>query len=180
VDIIPAGLKEADFPSRVVIDSFVYSSTLNKELRLASFGEFDGWNTAPNPPLARDLQRQAGRMYPSLKQALRSADTADAGGQTVAALPKGMEIRTGLRPFVCDGRLLLGKIPEYDNLHVNVGPGFNGWKVASGAAKVLAADITGDSSALPDTFETSMLSPEGRIKYSPWFCRLVDLFTYNY
>ena len=55
-----------------------------------------------------------------------------------------------------------------------------GWKVASGAAKVLAADITGDSSALPDTFETSMLSPEGRIKYSPWFCRLVDLFTYNY
>jgi glycine/D-amino acid oxidase-like deaminating enzyme len=119
VDFAAAGLRETDFPSRVVVDTFMYSSTLNKELRIASFGEFDGWDTDANPSVVKDLKEQAGRMYPSLKETLAKHDDNE-------ALPKGMEIRTGLRPFVCDGRLLLGRIPQYRNLYVNVGPGFNG------------------------------------------------------
>jgi hypothetical protein len=99
VDLETAGLREDAFPSRVVVDTFMYSSTLNKQLRVASFGEFDGWNTGVNPPVAKDLKEQAGRMYPSLNEAL-TAGTKEQGEQQGAVMPKGMEIRTGLRPFV--------------------------------------------------------------------------------
>lgn len=172
VDIDKAGLNKADFPGRVIRDEYIYTSTLNGELRVASFGEFDGWNTELNPRLAKELKIQAGRLFPTLSDLLKSSSSDDN-----TKVPYGMEIRTGLRPFVCDGRLLLGKIAEYNNLHVNVGPGFNGWKVATGAAKVLASDITGDTSELPGTFETSILSPKDRIKHSPIFCRIAEFFS---
>ena len=126
VDFLPSGLQEADFPSRVLIDTFLYSSTLNKQLRVACFGEFDGWDTRPTPCLSQDLLEQAGRMFPSLQQALAAAPTQTQTQTQAMSLPKGMEIRTGLRPFVSDGRLLVGRVPEYHNLSVNVGPGFNG------------------------------------------------------
>ena len=70
-DFSQVGLKEADFPSRVIRDEFIYTSTLNNELRIASFGEFDGWNTELNPPITEDLKTQAGRMFPPLNDAIR-------------------------------------------------------------------------------------------------------------
>jgi glycine/D-amino acid oxidase-like deaminating enzyme len=165
VNMDSAGLNESDFPSRVITDSIMYTSTLNKELRIASFGEFDGWDTDADPSVVSELKEQACRMYPRMRGAVASSEG---------------DVRTGLRPFVSDGRLLLGKIPQYHNLYVNVGPGFNGWKVATGAAKVLVADITGDSSDIPNSFDAGILSPENRIVYSPWFCHLTNFLVYNY
>lgn len=134
MDLVSAGLREHDFPSRVVVDSFTYTSVLNKKLRVASFCEWDGWNTSGNPSTVKDLKQQVGRLFPPLRDAMllaTSSPTTGSDGGTPAvttewALPKGMQIRTGLRPFVFDGRLILGKIPQYQNLYVNVGPGFTG------------------------------------------------------
>lgn len=93
---------------------------------MSSFGELDGWNTSPSAKIARELKKQAGRMYPALHQLLESSSSSLEGGKNAAALSAGMELRTGLRPFVSDGRLLVGRVHGYNNLSVNVGPGFNG------------------------------------------------------
>jgi glycine/D-amino acid oxidase-like deaminating enzyme len=126
VNLDRAGLKASDFPCRTIVDNFMSSTTLNKEIRIASFGEFNGWSTALNPPVVRDLKLQAGRMYPSLQKQLQAGLVGNNNEENNKALPKGIEVKTGLRPFVSDGRLITGKIHEYHNLHVNVGPGFNG------------------------------------------------------
>lgn len=176
VNLDEAGLKASDFPSRIVVDDFMFSTTINKEVRLASIGEFAGWSTDPDPSVTLDLKRQVCRMYPSLSVVLSSNNDIE----NVQQMPKGISIKTGLRPFVNDGRLLTGRISAYNNLLVNVGPGFNGWKVATGAAKVLEASVSGDTKDLPSTFDPTILSPEDRVVMSPMFCKLVDILTYNY
>ena len=58
--------------------------------------------------------------------------------------------RCGLRPYSADGIILLGKVSGFQNLSLNVGPGFNGWKIRVGAAEVLAAGLEGlDAEQLP-------------------------------
>ena len=51
--------------------------------------------------------------------------------------------RCGLRPYSADGIILLGRVSGLSNLSLNVGPGFNGWKISVGAAEVLAAGLEG-------------------------------------
>ena len=51
--------------------------------------------------------------------------------------------RCGLRPYSADGIILLGRVSGFENLSLNVGPGFNGWKINVGAAEVLAAGLEG-------------------------------------
>ena len=79
--------------------------------------------------------------------------------------------RCGLRPYSADGIILLGRIETITNLSVNVGPGFNGWKISIGAADVLG-NILSNKHNESYSFEKEKLSPKGRIVYSPLWCLL--------
>ena len=122
-DIKSTGLKKTDFPQRIIQDGYIFTSTLNDELRVASFGEFNGWNIELNPSIVQELFTQAGRIFPTLGNALKVEGD---NNFDLPKVPEGMEVKTGLRPFVSDGRLLIGRISKYSNLYVNAGPGFNG------------------------------------------------------
>merc|ERR1711862_781337 len=44
----------------------------------------------------------------------------------------------GLRPYSADEMPLVGRIPGFDNVFLNSGPGHTGWKCSAGFATVLA------------------------------------------
>ena len=57
---------------------------------------------------------------------------------------------------------MLGRVSEFNNLSLNVGPGFNGWKISAGAAEVLVAGLEGlDIEQLPD--QVGSLLPGERV-----------------
>ena len=71
-------------------------------------------------------------------------------------------MRCGLRPYSADGIILLGRVENTANLSLNVGPGFNGWKICLGAAATLNKEDTSLFS-----FDCSKLAPSNRVKSSP-------------
>ncbi|CAM9429467.1 unnamed protein product [Phaeothamnion confervicola] len=123
---------ERELPQRIVFDKYTYSSRLGDEVRVTSVGEFCGWKTRPDADVDAAFRHQAKLHMPQLSQFLDATPT-----------------RCGLRPFAADGILLVGRIPQLANLSVNVGPGFNGWKVAIGAGRVLANALAPGAAEAP-------------------------------
>lgn len=122
----------------------LYFTRYGSQLRVASIGEFAGWSTRPNPQIVHDLKAAASSFLPQLQPAWSCS-----------------EVVCGLRPFVADGAPLIGRLGSYNNVYVNVGPGFNGWKLAVGTGEVTARLVVEDTDALP--FDVAVLSPVGRL-----------------
>ena len=122
----------------------LYVTRYGDQLRLASIGEFAGWNTAPNPHIVRELKAAASSFLPCLEPAWAFS-----------------EVVCGLRPFVADGAPLIGRLGSYHNVYVNVGPGFNGWKLAVGTGEVTARLVVEDDEVLP--FDAAVLDTTGRL-----------------
>ena len=144
--------KETDIPSRMLIDQKMYISRVGEQVRITSMGEFCGWDTKPDPKID-SMFRDKGRIrIPALQPLFDATPT-----------------RCGLRPYSADGIIILGRIKTTTNLSVNVGPGFNGWKISIGAADVLANTLVGSDSG-QDYFDSTLLSPSQRIVSSPLWC----------
>ena len=117
IDLPPEGSdnrpEESAIPSRMLIDQKLYISRLGNQIRITSMGEFCGWDTKPDYTIDR-IFREAGKIrVPGLKPLFDASPT-----------------RCGLRPYSADGIIILGRIEDTTNLSVNVGPGFNGWKIS--------------------------------------------------
>ena len=136
-------------PSRMLIDNKMYISRLGDQVRVTSVGEFSGWDTAPDPQINKAFRMEARAHVRPLGQLFDSTPT-----------------RCGLRPYSADGIILLGRVESTTNLSLNVGPGFNGWKICLGAADVLAATLNGEDST-KFSFDVSKLAPGHRVKPSP-------------
>ena len=145
---------ESDLPSRMLIDKKMYISRLGDQIRVTSIGEFCGWNTTPDPKINETFRYNGRIRVPAVQSLFDLTPT-----------------RCGLRPYSADGIILLGRIEKITNLSVNVGPGFNGWKISIGAADVLG-NILSNKHNESYSFEKEKLSPEGRIVYSPLWCLL--------
>jgi len=139
---------------RIVASEFVYATRFHDQVRVASMGHFDGWNLEADADTVSFLKREWMDMYPEMRA---EADR--------------IRVVVGLRPFVADGNVLAGRVSAYHNLFVVGGPGFNGWKTASGAAEIVAsavettlhgADAKAESAKFP--FDVSLFSPAGRVK----------------
>lgn len=148
-------------PKRIVADSYMYTTRFVDTIRVATIGEFNGWNTFPDPMIEADVRRQTRLFMPDL------AGVFNTHGKVIC----------GLRPFTSNGMLFIGQTDDVHNLYVNTGPGFNGWKCALGSAKVLAAAVTGDQSILPGTFDPSVFKPGAKVTRSPFFCSIADRFS---
>ena len=71
--------------------------------------------------------------------------------------------RCGLRPYSADGIILLGRLHQLENLSLNVGPGFTGWKISVGAAAVVAAGLSGELEEAELPFRRAALEPGARV-----------------
>jgi D-amino-acid dehydrogenase len=85
-------------PSRIVIepDSNLFFSRHGQQFRVAAFGQFAGWDTQPDPKLVAQLRRASANVWPALAHHFEHAHAV-----------------SGLRPFVADGALLLGRDETY-------------------------------------------------------------------
>lgn len=151
-------LKEEDLPTRIVSDKYMYTSRLGDEIRITSIGEFSGFHTGPTPHVDDEFRAEAKRQFPQLAPYIDAAPT-----------------WCGHRPYVNDGFLLLGKVPQYPNLYVSCGPGSNGWKLACGSGELIArlidnqteADIKSDLG-----FDVAAFSPANRVLWAPLFAKV--------
>lgn len=133
--------------TRLLYNAAVYAVPAGPRLRIASLGAFDGWDTSVDPHVEESLKTQAEKLVPAMKTQIRSTKT-----QTVA----------GLRPFSADELPLVGRVPKFENVYLNTGPGHTGWKCASGFAEVLAGAVFAGTSK---TGELEKSCPEPAVKF---------------
>ena len=146
-------------------------------------GEFAGWDTVPRKEVDEAFRKAAREhLTPSLQHLFdktptrfRITQVSDAyTGCFFLTIP-----RCGLRPYSADGIILLGRVSGLANLSLNVGPGFNGWKISVGAAEVLAASLEGSEvKQLPE--QPKSLLPGNRVwKSRGWATVMAKTRTYN-
>jgi D-amino-acid dehydrogenase len=151
----PTRLPESDLVQRIVADQYIYGTRLGQQIRVASMGEFDGWNSTPTEHVDQTFRAEAAKKFPRMLGMMQNTPT-----------------RCGLRPFSADGVVLLGRLPQLDNCAVSVGPGFNGWKTAVGSANVLVDRLEHHSKhTVYDDFDAASLEPKG-VKNAPILSRL--------
>lgn len=158
----PKHLSSNEIPSRIVTNGIIYNTLLGDQVRTTSVGEFSGWSTEPDSDVDKRFRNAVTEFMPQLKNEIMSHPT-----------------RCGLRPYVSDGAVLLGRVEQVSNLLINCGPGSNGWKIALGAGEVVARSAANENIDDGFSFNSSYLSPKGRIKNAPIFSK-VSLARWSY
>ena len=130
----------------IISDGTMFLSPLGTQLRVASMGEFDGWNPKPTEKVDAAFRKRALEIGVDLSPA---------------------PTYCGLRPLVADGGMIVGRVENWENLSLLVGPGFNGWKLGFGAGALLAQTLEGEVSEILDSSVMDSLSPQGRVVASP-------------
>ena len=120
-------------------------------------GEYCGWNTKPYPEVDELFRRRAKDRQPNLAELIDATKT-----------------HCGLRPFANDGIMIVGRLPGLANALINVGPGFNGWKISGGAGEMVARIIDGGDGSVDEGNEAGLaaVSPAGRVKAAPIWSRM--------
>eukprot|EP01083_Nonionella_stella_P172485 592091_1 len=155
----------ANVSEHAMIDNHLYyvnygtiNDTMNR-IRIASVGAIDGWNTDCNEDIKNEVYAQSKLMLPNLMDMLD--DKIDCEQWVV-----------GLRPLTYDTSLIVGQVKEYPNLYMNVGPGYNGFKIAMGSAKLLS-DVIVDK----DDKSTYFAPRRHNVKKATLFCKISDVFS---
>jgi len=153
-------------PEQVIVDGPLYVCRYSNQLRISSIGELAGWNVRPFPRIEKSLREEAKKLFP----------------EEMHVVIDNSPISCGLRPFVADGNCLIGPVHQrYQNLFVNVGPGFNGWKISFGSGELLARSIHREF--YPQCkeeilhFDESYFSPKPYVKYAPIFSMIASLYS---
>ncbi len=105
---------------------------LGDTLRVAGTAEFAGYDMTLRRDRLDDLYAMVREIYPDF------ASTID---------PENVSEWTGLRPLTYDGSPFIGKT-SIENLYLNSGHGPLGWTMATGSAKMLTDEISGEKSPL--------------------------------
>ena len=142
-----------DLPKQMIAVDRTYFTPLNTQFRVCGVGHFAGFSTEPSPKVENMLRSAAREVLVNLPILNGAVDHS--------------KVYCGLRPLSSDGAIIFGKIDSFSNVYCNVGPGQNGWKIGYGVGKILAAVIDGEQHKYPS------LSPDGRIKKSPLFSKIV-------
>ena len=114
--------------------------------RVACGGTFEdaGYDTRPTAAGLRDLLRECVAIAPGL------------AGATFT------EVRVGLRPVSADDRPILGALPGWANVHACTGHGAEGLLMGPYSAALVAAGMSGASTAAPPE-----LAPYGAGRFNP-------------
>lgn len=161
------GNSKEPYPDRlrgglVDLKSEVYCTRLGTRLRVASIGEFDGYNCEPDPKIVAALEAQTKFLFPSLLK--------DEEKPIVFA---------GLRPLSADDMPIVGSVQEFSNVYINGGHGGMGFALGPGCSFLLAHQLRGpnpltplnkDSKEEPDTIKNKK---EFSLSRFPWPLRSI-------
>ncbi|CAM6085476.1 unnamed protein product [Calypogeia fissa] len=153
----PSHVEVVEIPERQdVLESsleLAMTATLdqNGNLLLGSSREFVGFDVNVHPQVVESILNRArkflwGLSHVSLEQALQTG-----------------RVRTGLRPFVADGRPLIGGIDDVPGLIFATGHEGSGLCLALATAEMVANAIQGIKCTVDGTVDRSFFSPVGRL-----------------
>lgn len=124
---------ETEGVSGPVAVSFTATTDAKGRLLIGSSREFSGFGKSVTPETISAIVKRASKFLPALGEDL-----------FVKAIQNGT-VRTGLRPYVQDGRPLIGPIPTLPNLFIATGHEGSGLCMALATAEIIESMLTGSS-----------------------------------
>ncbi|KAJ4830452.1 hypothetical protein Tsubulata_036361 [Turnera subulata] len=115
-------------------------------LLLGSSRQFAGFGTDMDESTVNHIWMRAGEFFPKLK-ALSLGD-----------LPKDRHVRVGLRPYMPDGKPVIGPVPALMNVFIAAGHEGGGLSMALGTAEMVADMVLGR----PELIDSTAFAVQGR------------------
>ncbi|CAN1812094.1 Glycine oxidase [Linum perenne] len=115
-------------------------------LVLGSSRQFAGFNTELEESVINRIWSRAGEFFPKLKEKSLRDLTAD------------RKVRIGLRPYMPDGKPVIGPLPTMSNIFIAAGHEGGGLSMALGTAELIADMVTGK----PGIVDSAKFSVQGR------------------
>ncbi|CAN0859068.1 Glycine oxidase [Linum grandiflorum] len=115
-------------------------------LVLGSSREFAGFNTELEETVINRIWNRAGEFFPKLK------------GKSLADLTADRKVRIGLRPYMPDGKPVIGPVPSMSNIFIVAGHEGGGLSMALGTAELVADMVTGK----PGNIDSAKFAVRGR------------------
>ncbi|GAV76538.1 DAO domain-containing protein [Cephalotus follicularis] len=102
-------------------------------LVLGSSRQFTGFNAEINELVVDRIWKRAGDFFPKLKEL------------SLTDLRKSRKVRVGLRPYMPDGKPVIGPVPGLSNLYLATGHEGGGLSMALGTAEMVADMVMGNT-----------------------------------
>ncbi|XVE72661.1 hypothetical protein DITRI_Ditri11bG0056300 [Diplodiscus trichospermus] len=115
-------------------------------LILGSSREFSGFSTEVDESVILHIWKRAGEFFPKLKE------------QSLIDLIKNRKVRVGLRPYMPDGKPVIGHVPGLSNLFLATGHEGGGLSMALGTAEMIVDMVL----ANPTHVDNSPFAAQGR------------------
>ncbi|RDY08872.1 dadA, partial [Mucuna pruriens] len=138
------GLMEADYlnhPTIAGLESSYHESNLSVSmvasidaagnLLLGSSREFVGFNTDLDESVVSYIWKRAGEFFPKLKTL------------SISDLSASRKVRIGLRPYMPDGKPVIGPVPGLSNVYLAAGHEGTGLSMALGTAEMVVEMVLG-------------------------------------
>ncbi|KAM5562921.1 hypothetical protein ABKV19_017884 [Rosa sericea] len=100
---------------------------------LGSSRQFAGFGTEVEETILSRIWDRAGEFFPKLRE------------KPLSDISKSREVRVGLRPYMPDGKPVIGPVPGLPNLFLATGHEGNGLSMALGTAEMLAHMVLGNA-----------------------------------
>ncbi|XP_059445716.1 uncharacterized protein LOC132177408 isoform X2 [Corylus avellana] len=101
-------------------------------LVLGSSRQFSGFNSEVDEPIITHIWKRAGEFFPTLKEL------------PLSDFIKSRKVRVGLRPYMPDGRPVIGPVPGLSNVFLATGHEGEGLSLALGTAEMVADMVLGN------------------------------------
>ncbi|KAJ4837995.1 hypothetical protein Tsubulata_050688 [Turnera subulata] len=116
-------------------------------LLLGSSRQFAGFGTDMDESIVNHIWTRAGEFFPKLKQL------------SLQDFTKDRHVRVGLRPYVPDGKPLIGPIPALMNVFIAAGHEGSGLSMAMGTAEMVSDMVLGR----PGIVDSTAFAVQGRV-----------------
>ncbi|XP_050205013.1 uncharacterized protein LOC126655050 [Mercurialis annua] len=152
VDHYGAGVKSNNSATPLVDSSRNLSISMTAtmdamgNLVLGSSREFSGFNTEADQSIVDHIWSRAGVFFPKLKEI------------SLMDVNKSRKLRIGLRPYMPDGKPVIGHVPDFPNVLIATGHEGGGLSMALGTAEMVADMVLGK----PGTVKSTLFSVQGR------------------
>ncbi|KAL2486178.1 FAD-dependent oxidoreductase family protein [Abeliophyllum distichum] len=112
--------------------SMTATMDMSGRLVLGSSRQLMGFNTEIDESIVTQIWERAGEFFPILKQV------------SVKELSKSREVRVGLRPYMTDGKPVIGHVPGISNMFLAAGHEGEGLTLALGTAEMIVNTVLGN------------------------------------
>ncbi|ESW12702.1 hypothetical protein PHAVU_008G135100 [Phaseolus vulgaris] len=126
-----SGLESSDYEKDLSV-SMVASIDAAGNLLLGSSREFVGFNTDLDESVVSYVWRRVGEFFPKLKTL------------SLSDLSASRKVRIGLRPYMPDGKPMIGPVPGLSNVYLAAGHEGAGLSLAFGTAEMIVEMVLGN------------------------------------